>query len=88
MGQAKLRGTFENPSLGGSALNGGLGVEPDMDSQIGVGYSATWAMKKASCIYEARIMWETGRYSLEDNPFNNETWPHKWWADEYNACDA
>ena len=74
-------------NVGLSDSNVGLGIEPDLSSLMSEGYKTTWGEKKKACIYEARQMWQAGKYSLSDNPFIEGTWAHKWWHDEYADCD-
>ena len=60
-----------------------VGIEPDLNSLMRAEFSLTWGDKKAQCQREGREAWRNGEYSLLDNPYNEGTWPNKWWRDEY-----
>lgn len=59
--------------------------EPDLNSPITTGYRSTWGEKKALCELEARYAYERGE-SASHNPYHENTWPNKWWADYFAQC--
>lgn len=64
-----------------------LGKEPDLAAKVDPAYAATWGMKKQACEAEARSMWNSSRYKLSDNPFKANSWPNRWWHNEFSGCD-
>lgn len=61
---------------------------PDLNAIVDPKYKFTYGDLKKQAQTEARAAWESGRYSLNDNPFIEGSWSHKWWHDEYAECDA
>lgn len=73
-----------------NVASAGLGVissngEPDLNSTITTGYRSTWGEKKALCELEARYAYERGE-SANHNPYHENTWPNKWWANSFAQC--
>lgn len=59
--------------------------EPELNSPITAGYRTTWGEKKALCELEARCAYERGE-SASHNPYHENTWSNKWWADSFAQC--
>lgn len=59
--------------------------EPDLNSPIIAGYRTTWGEKKELCKLEARYAYERGE-SASHNPYHENTWSNKWWADSFAQC--
>ena len=62
-------------------------IEPDLSAPIQAGYQTTWGDKKAYCKIEARYAYERGE-TLADNPYIENTWPHKWWSEFFSQCSG
>ncbi len=63
-------------------------VEPDLSAIVDPRYKFTFGDLKKQAEAEARAAWESGQYSLSDNPFTEGSRSHRWWHDEYARCDA
>jgi hypothetical protein len=73
------------PQVGGSALNVQLDTEPNLHAEFAPG--CTWADKKRLCISEAIAYW-CDDVPMTENPYFENTWPWKWFNDEYHRlCD-
>lgn len=63
-----------------ASLNEVLVDEPDLNAEFAPG--CTWAGKKRFCEIEARSYWGDN-VPISDNPYCENTWPWKWFNDEY-----
>lgn len=60
--------------------------EPDLSSRIAEGHKTTWGEKKTFCGLEGRTAYQEGG-SVNDNPYIDGTWSHKWWEQAFNECE-
>ena len=61
-------------------LNEMLGPEPDLDTEVASG--CIWRDKKRFCEMEAQSYFNDD-VPITENPYFENTWPWKWFNDEY-----
>jgi len=76
--------TQQPPQVGGVCIKC-TGQEPDLSTEFAP--NCTWGSKKRFCELEARSYWSED-VPITDNPYIENTWPWKWFNDEYHQLCA
>lgn len=64
-----------------------IGDEPNLEEKV-YPFNFTYGDLKKQAELEATTAWQSGKYTIHDNPFNEGSPSNKWWNDKYVELDA